>query len=83
MGARKMTFSVPEDLAREFLRIVPVRDRSKYVATALAERLRAEDEALAQACDIANASEDIRAIEQEFDAISVDLAEPWTDAAAR
>jgi hypothetical protein len=83
MGARKMTFSLPEDLASEFSRAVAARDRSKYVAKALAERLKAEEAELAKACDIANASDDIRSIEQEFDAISADITEPWTDATAR
>jgi len=83
MAARKMTFSIPEALAKEFLRTVAARKRSKYVASALAARLKAEQTALARACDVANASEDIRAVEDEFDAISTDIAEPWTDATAR
>jgi len=59
------------------------RNRSKFVADALAERLKAEATALARACGVANASEDVRAIEQEFDAISADIQESWTDAPAR
>jgi hypothetical protein len=42
----------------------------------------AKENALARTCEVANASEDIRAIEQEFDAISTVIAEPWTGAAA-
>jgi hypothetical protein len=38
---------------------------------------------VARACDVANASEDIFAMEQDFDAISADMAEPWIGAAAR
>jgi hypothetical protein len=34
-------------------------------------------------CYIANASDDVRVIEQEFDAIPADITEPWTDAAAQ
>lgn len=83
MAARKMTFSLPEDLAKAFLRTVVARNRSKYVADALAARLRAEDAALARSCDTANASEDVRTIEEEFDAISADIGEVWTDATAR
>ena len=40
----------------------------------------AKEAALSRACEAANASEDIRAIEQEFDAISSVIAEPWTGA---
>jgi hypothetical protein len=43
----------------------------------------AKEGALARACEAANASEDIRAMEQEFDAISADIAEPWVDVTAR
>jgi len=43
----------------------------------------AKESALARACEAANASEDIRAMEQEFDAISADIAEPWTGGAAK
>jgi hypothetical protein len=49
----------------------------------MAERLKAEETALARACDVANLSEDIRELEQEFDAISTGISEPWTDATAR
>jgi hypothetical protein len=83
MGARKMTFSIPDPLAREFLRVVPARERSSYVAEAVAARLRKEDAALIRACEIANRDEDLLAIEREFDAISSDIAEPWTNAPAR
>jgi hypothetical protein len=83
MVATKMTFSLPEPLAAELLKTVPSRNRSKYVAAALADRLKADQAALARACDIANSSEDAHAIEQEFDGISADIAESWTDASAR
>jgi NAD(P)-dependent dehydrogenase (short-subunit alcohol dehydrogenase family) len=83
MAARKMTFSIPEAVAKEFLRTVAARNRSKYVANALAARLKAEETALARACDLANASEDIHAMEREFDAISADITESWTDATPR
>jgi hypothetical protein len=83
MAARKMTFSIPEAVAKDFLRIVGARNRSKYVASALAERLKAEENVLARACDVANGSEEIRLIEREFDAISADITEPWNDAPAR
>ena len=83
MAARKMTFSIPDPVAREFLRSVPARNRSKYVSEALAARLKARDAALARACDAANASRDLLALERDFDAISGDIAEPWTNAETR
>jgi hypothetical protein len=45
--------------------------------------MKVEETPLARACDVANSSEDVRVIEQEFDAISVDIAESWTGAPAR
>ncbi len=83
MAARKMTFSISEAVAKDFLRTVAARNRSRYVANAIAVRMKAEETALARACDVANACEDIQVMEQEFDAISADIAEPWTDAPAR
>jgi len=83
MAARKMTFSIPDQIAGEFLRHVPARDRSRYVAEALAHRLKAQDEELAAACDIANQDPDVLRIEREFNAISDDIAEPWNDASTR
>ena len=49
----------------------------------MAVRKMADETALARACDIANSSEDVHAIEQEFDAICPDIAESWTDAPVR
>jgi stage V sporulation protein SpoVS len=68
-----MTFSTP----------VAAKNRSRSVAGALAPRLKSEETMLARACEAANASEEIRALEQEFDAISTGIAEPWTDSLAR
>ena len=49
----------------------------------MAVRKMADETALARACDIANSSEDVHDIEQEFDAISADIVESRTDAPAR
>ena len=42
-----------------------------------------DDTALERACDTANRSEDVHSIEQEFDALSTDIDEPWTNATSR
>jgi hypothetical protein len=78
-----MTFSIPEPLARDLLHIVPSRERSNFVAEALAAKLRSQDDALVRACDIANRDEDLLAMEREFDNIGSDIAEPWTNAPKR
>lgn len=80
MASRKLTFTLPQDLASEFLRRVPASGRSQYVATAIAAKLREREEQLARACEMANNSADIRVIEASFDALA-DTAdavqEPW------
>ncbi len=78
MATRKMTFTLPEDLAEQFVRRVPVRERSKYLASALNEKLSARDRHLAEACRIANNDTEVRAIENEFDSLTEEAAEPWT-----
>jgi len=78
-----MTFTLPGDIAGKFVRRVPVRDRSRYVAAALAEKLAEADRELVRACEIANQDPEVAAIEQEFDTLPSDMTEPWTDAPAR
>jgi hypothetical protein len=77
MATRKMTFSVPEPLAAQFLRRVASRDRSRFVSEALAARLEARDAALIRACESANQDLDVAEIEREFDGIRDEMAEPW------
>lgn len=77
MAVRKMTFSVPEPLAVQFLRRVPSRDRSRFISDALAARLEQRDLDLIRACDTANEDPDIAVIEKEFDGIRDAMSEPW------
>jgi hypothetical protein len=77
MAVRKMTFSIPEPLAAQFLRRVPSRDRSRFVSEALAARLRERDLELIRACDVANQDPDVAEIEKEFDDLRDEMAEPW------
>ena len=77
MAVRKMTFSVPEPLAVQFLRRVGSRDRSRFVAAALAARLKERDLDLIRACEIANQDVDATEIEKDFDGIEDAMSEPW------
>ncbi len=80
MASRKFTFTLPQELATEFLRHVPSRNRSHYVATAIADKLREREQQLARACEAANNSADVRAIEASLDALSDEsdaVQEPW------
>jgi hypothetical protein len=77
MATRKMTFSVPEALAAQFLREVASRERSRFVSEALAARLKERDAALIRACKIANEDPETAKIEAEFDEILDEIAEPW------
>ena len=63
MASRKMTFTLPEELAVQFLRRVPARDRSRYVAQALAEQLAAKERQMVLACEIANQDPGLAALE--------------------
>jgi len=77
MAIRKMTFSLPESLAVQFLSRVASRDRSRFVSEALAARLRERDLELVRACETANQDLDVAEIEKDFDAIRDETAEPW------
>ncbi len=83
MASRKMTFTLPEDLASKFLRRVAARDRSRYVADAIARKLAERDKRLIHACEVANQDPEVREIEREFDSMTDEIAEPWDDAAKR
>ena len=83
MATRKMTFTLPDDLADQFVKKVAARKRSHYLAEALAQRLHERDRQLIRACEVANRDPEVQAIEEEFDAISEEIREPWSDAKAR
>ena len=74
---KKMTFSVPEKLAVEFLRRVASRDRSRFVSESLAARLAERDATLIRACEIANQDMDVAEIEKELDGLGDEMPEPW------
>jgi hypothetical protein len=80
---RKMTFTLPDQLADHFVKRVPARERSRYVAEALSEMLTKRDRRLIRACEIANNNPDIASLEQDLDMLQDDILEPWTDAPAR
>ena len=80
MPSRKLTFTLPPDLAVEFLRRVPASLRSQYVATAIADKLREREAQLVRACEAANNALDVREIENSFDALADEsdaVQEPW------
>jgi hypothetical protein len=77
MATRKLTFSLPEPLANQFLRRVGSRDRSRFVSEALAARLAERDLELIRACEIANADPEVAEIEREFDGLRDEMTEPW------
>ena len=83
MATRKMTFSLPEPLARKFVRRVPSRQRSRYLAAVLEHSLKRKDSALARACQLANESRDLMRLEREMDAVNDPIEEPWDDSSAR
>jgi hypothetical protein len=79
-SSRKLTFTLPHDLAAEFLRRVPASLRSQYVATAIADKLREREAQLIRACEAANNSPDVRDIESSFEALADEsdiLKERW------
>jgi len=78
-----MTFTLPSDLAEQFVRRVAPRQRSRYLAQALAQKLQERDRKLLRACEFANRDLEVQAIEKEFDAISEETRKPGRDAKAR
>jgi hypothetical protein len=85
MATRKITFTIPEDIAAQFLRRVLARDRSRYVTEAIAAKLWEREQRMIRACEVANHSPDIPAIEQDWDALdeAERIEEPWNIAPTR
>ena len=76
MATRKMTFTLPEPLATRFAKRVPSRERSRYVADALAARLAERDRRLIRSCEAANDDAEVAQIEREFEALPDTVSEP-------
>ena len=67
----------------QFVRQVPPRQRSRYVAEALSWKLKERDRLLARACEIANRNRPARIVEREFDALADEILEPWDEPSPR
>jgi hypothetical protein len=83
MAARKLTFTVPEEVAGELMRQVSSRDRSHFVTEAIRAMLRSRAERLIKACEVANTDSDVLAIERDWDALPSQIDESWNDPTAR
>jgi ubiquinone biosynthesis protein UbiJ len=86
MADRKMTFTIPEELAGQLLRRVALRDRSRYVSEAIAAKLGEREERLIRACEVANQEADVLMMEHDWDAMADrtdQLEDPWTMAPPR
>ena len=83
MATQKVTFSLPKALVTQFARQVPPRQRSRYVAEALAWKLKERDRLLARACELANRSPQARTVEREFDSVTDEIMEPWDGSSSR
>ncbi len=83
MASRKMTFMIPQELAAQLLKRVPARERSRYVADALANKLTHRERELMRACEIANGDSEVMAIERDLDDLRDEISEPWDHAPAR
>ena len=79
MAMRKMTFTIPDDIAASFARAVPGSRRSKFVAEALRSTLLQRERALAAACDAVNADATVNATVDEWQAVNDPIAEPWDE----
>src|SRR5215470_16566155 len=58
MATRKMSFTIPDDIAGMLLKQVAPRDRSRYVAEAIAKKLAERQQRLIRACQVANTDPD-------------------------
>jgi hypothetical protein len=83
MASHKMTFTLPEELALRFVGRVRARERSRYLAAALTDKLAEHEKRLIRACEIANHDPALREVEKELDALTDEIPAPWEVAQAR
>lgn len=77
---RKVTFTLPIDLADRFNRQVRSMDRSTFAAEAIADRMEMRRQRLVASCIAANADPDDAALQSESDALArdgIDEYVPW------
>ena len=83
MASRKMTFTLPEELAEILVTRVSSRLRSSYVCEAITSKLLERETRLRKACEAANADAGVAEIERDWDSLAGRTVEPWIDAEAR
>jgi metal-responsive CopG/Arc/MetJ family transcriptional regulator len=79
MAMRKMTFTIPDEVATPFLRAVPSTRRSKFVADALRKTLNYRETDLIAACQAANAYPELNTLVDDCQAVNDAIAEPWDE----
>ncbi len=67
----KMTFKLPDSLARQFQSAYPQKKRSQVVAGLLARKLRAEDNQLAKACRGANSLKQVEKDMEDWEKLNL------------
>jgi hypothetical protein len=82
MAMRKMTFTIPDEVAASFLHVIPSARRSKFVADALRKSLKEREDALIAACDAVNADPALNALVDEWQAVTDPIEEPWDESAS-
>ncbi len=80
---RKMTITLPDKLADQFARRVPARERTRFIAEALSEKLIRRKRLLIRACEIANRNSEVVSLERDLGILQDEMPEPWIDAPAQ
>jgi metal-responsive CopG/Arc/MetJ family transcriptional regulator len=87
MGKLRITISLPEELAIQFVRAVPSNRRSRFVAgliqAELSGREAEREEMFRRACLTANDDPETRQIEDEFDALFDTMLDAWEQSPPR
>ena len=71
VSGMKLTFTLPDRLARRFQAVYPPAKQSRVVAGLLARKLRVEDEEMAKSCRGANRLKEVAADMQDWEQLNV------------
>ena len=77
MANLRMSISLPEEIAIEFVQRISPRRRSRFVADLIRAKLRESDEQYIRACEAANNDPDTQQVERDMASLPDTVDEEW------
>jgi hypothetical protein len=73
----RQTFTLPENVFRRFVNLVPEGQRSAIISTLLEAEIARREKNLIHACDAVNKNNELATLESDFQDLEDTIAEAW------